>query len=116
MVIRPLYKSLVGILLSFAIIFAAVGFAAVSGELLINGMVEYESPTGIFITNIDVISESNVKNHSVEFVKHTTTVKATMERRSSTGKVVYEVTVFNNTNYDYAYRGLYYNKNDEQNS
>lgn len=113
--VRPIYKATVGILLSLAMLFSAIGFAELSGDLLIDGVLEYESPSGIFITNVEVLSETNVRDHDVSFVKYTTTVESTMRRRSSTGKVVYRITVFNNTQYDYAYRGLFYNKSDGAN-
>lgn len=68
-------------------------------------------PQGLFITSAySVDSEiKNVDHNSVSFVEYTTTLDSVIDKaRSGEGKVVYNVTVYNNTNLTYSYRDFYY--------
>ena len=122
---------IVCIALSFIFLFIAVGYAALSDDMNITGKAEIYVPEGLFITEIITSGTNNVDHQSVSFVQYTTTVDSTIDKKNDTttttssrpgrpgttttttyaGSVTYRVTVFNNTNYEYAYRGLYYQKN-----
>ena len=101
-------RSLICISLSLMCLFACVGYASITASLTITGTAKVSIPSGLFITEISTVSESNVDKNSVSFTEYTTTVNSIISRKTSTGKVVYEITVLNNTEYEYAYRGLYY--------
>ena len=101
-------KCLLCISLSLMCVFTCVGYAAITDYLTINGTAKANIPSGLFITSITTVSSSNTDKNEVFFLDYTTTVNSIISRRSSTGTVVYEITVLNNTDYEYAYRGLYY--------
>ena len=89
--------------------FMSIGYAALSEELDIEGKAVVKIPDGLFITQITTKSTSNTDKNTVSFAEYTTTVTSLVSRKgNSAGKVVYEITVLNNTEYEYAYRGLYY--------
>ena len=107
-------KALVCLALSFAFCFLTVGYAALSDNLTITGKAKISIPEGLFITDIQRVGGTqNLDKESVSFVQYSTTVDTTLNRtnsywRPSAGSVTYSITVFNNTNLEYAYRGLYY--------
>lgn len=106
--VKPWIKVMVGIMLSFMILFTGIGYAALNDTLKVTGTAEVQIPSGLFITSVETDQTSNVDYNTVSHLEYTTTVNSIVSRRSSTGSVVYKITVLNNTNYEYAYRGLYY--------
>ena len=108
MLIAKWYKGLVCLILSFACIFSCIGYAAITDSLSLTGSARVSIPSGLFITDIKTISTSNTDKNTVSFIEYTTTVNSIVSRNRNTGTVVYEITVLNNTDYEYAYRGLYY--------
>ena len=111
-------KALLCISLSFMCIFTSVGYAAVSRSMQISGRVKTDVPSGLFITQMHLASKTNAdKYDDYSFVEHSTTVNTIVSRQgNSAGSVVYEIIVLNNTEHDYAYRGLYYMSSYGQNS
>ena len=105
---KPWLKALLCISLSLMCLFTCVGYASVTDFLTINGSAKANIPSGLFITSITTVSTSNTDKNEVSFLDYTTTVNSVISRRSNTGTVVYEITVLNNTDHEYAYRGLYY--------
>lgn len=105
---KLLFRNLLCILLSVMCVFTCIGYAAITDSLNLTGSVKVSIPSGLFITNIKTRSTNNVDKHEVSFVEYTTTVNSIISRRSNAGTVVYEITVLNNTEHEYAYRGLYY--------
>lgn len=114
--VKPWIKVTVGIMLSFMILFVGVGYAALSDTLAVKGSVEIEVPQGLFIIDVKQKSATNTDYHTFSHVTHTTTLNSIVSRKSGTGTVVYEITVLNNTQYEYAYRGLYYTTSYKNNS
>ena len=116
------------IALSFMFLFSAIGYSSLTDALEIEAAVKYEMPSALAITSIVVESTSNVEHYEVTYIKHTTTVDALIDKKDDTttttsgrpgrpgttttttytGTVVCKITVYNNTEYEYAYRGLYY--------
>lgn len=114
--------------LSFMFLFSAVGYSGLTDSLGIKVSLAYEMPSGLFITNIETDSTSNIDHQDVTYIEYTTTVDSIIDKKDDTttttggrpgrpgttttttytGTVVYEITVYNNTKYEYAYRGLYY--------
>ena len=109
-------KSLLCISLSLMCLFTCVGYASITDFLTVNGTAKANIPSGLFITNIKTVSTTNTDKNEVSFLEYTTTVNSIISRRSSTGTVVYEITVLNNTEHEYAYRGLYYMSSYKNNS
>ena len=104
-------KILLGISLSFMCVFSCIGYAAVSAPMRVFGTVKNAIPYGLFITNIETTNETNIDKNVVSHVEYTTTVDSDISRSRSTGTVVYRITVLNNTNLTYTYRGIYYQSN-----
>lgn len=101
-------KCLLCIALSFMCIFDCIGYASVSDHMTFMGTAKTNIPSGLFITNVTTVSTKNTDKNEVSYIDYTTTVNSVISRKSSTGTVVYDITVLNNTEYEYAYRGLYY--------
>ncbi len=114
--VKTWIKVAVGIMLSFMIVFASVGYARLSTGLSVTGNVKIEIPSGLFIIDVKTTSTSNTDRNNFSHVQYTTTLNSIVSRRTNTGKVVYEITVLNNTQYEYAYRGLYYTSSYGNNS
>ena len=122
-------KGLVALFLVIATLFTNVGYAELSDMLRIHGSAKVETPYGLFITEIVKKGESNINHESHTFVAHSTTVEAIIDKKDDTktgsrpstttkytGSISYEIKVYNNTEYEYAYRGLYYQKDEYHNS
>lgn len=102
-------KSLLCISLSLMCLFTCVGYAALSSTQKVYGTVKNDVPYGLFITQMENKTNTNLDQHTYSFVDYSTTVSSMLSRRGySAGSAVYEITVLNNTEYEYAYRGLYY--------
>lgn len=116
--------------LSCMFLFITVGYSSFTDDLNMTGSATIEIPEGLFIIDIVTKGTSNVDHQTVEFIPYTTTVDATIDKKNATtsssgggwwpnwggnqtttkyaGTVTYEITVFNNTDHEYAYRGLFY--------
>ena len=89
-------------------LFTCFGYAAITDNLNVTGTADVSIPSGLFITSIKTVSSSNTDKNEVFFLDYSTTVNSIISRRSGAGTVVYEITVLNNTEHEYAYRDLYY--------
>ena len=123
---------IVCIALSFMFLFLSVGYASLSDSLRITGTAQVDIPEGLFIVEMHASGTSNVDHQDVSFIQYTTTVDSIIDKKNDTtstssgggwwpswgqtttttysGSVTYEITVFNNTKHEYAYRGLFYQK------
>ena len=114
-------KRIYGVILAVALVlmtgFIGLGYAKVSDNLAVKGQANLSVPEGLFITQVKTLSNSNTDKNIVSFFEYSTTVQSSVSRRgNSAGTVVYQITVLNNTNYEYAYRGLYYISNQGSNA
>ena len=121
--------------------FLSVGYAAVIDTLSIQGSSKVEIPYGLFITQIKEkgTQTTDIDHHSATYIPYSTTVEAVIDKKDDTvtqsggggwwpnwgqtttttkytGSVTYEITVYNNTEYEYAYRTLYYQNSEYNNS
>ncbi|MBR2354445.1 MAG: hypothetical protein IKA76_08100 [Clostridia bacterium] len=103
-------KATICISLSLMCIFSSIGFAALSDTLGVTGTADIDIPYGLFITSVttDTNNVTNIDKNIVEHIPYTTTVDSILSRSRSTGKVVYKITVLNNTKLTYSYRGIYF--------
>lgn len=101
---------IVCIALSFMFIFTCIGYSALSDTFAVGGEAKVEVPSALFITEIKQTSVQGLDVYQANHIKHSTTVDSTLSKSSSdtAGSVTYEITVYNNTSHEYAYRGLYY--------
>ena len=111
-------KFLVCIVLSFSFIFIATGFASLSDVLTLTGKATVDIPSGIYIIAIERASLSYLDVESTTHYAYSATMDSSLSRSSSslTGTVTYTVTVFNNTEYEYAFRDVYYQADLEDNN
>lgn len=106
-------KILLCAMLSFSFVFACIGYAALSDSLSVIGSAKVNIPSGLFIIKVEKQTASNVGTNTVEFLPYSTTLDTIISRSSRTaaGKATYKVTVLNNTDLEYAWRGVYYQEN-----
>ncbi len=106
-------KATICTMLSFMFCFMTLGYAALTDTLNIRGSVDITIPEGLFIISVSSTptSQSRVDHSSLTYIPYSTTVDCIVDKGSSNryaGTVTYEVTVLNNTEYEYAYRDIYY--------
>ncbi len=110
-VMTKLAKIILTAVISFSICFITVGYAAITGQLSLNVNIESVAPEGLFITELTVSTNPNrLDVCTASFAPYSTAVDCSLSKSSSSraGSVTYKITVLNNTKYEYAYRGLYY--------
>ncbi len=106
---RKWMKIVLGVALSFMVLFTSIGYAALTDTLSIWGKAEVTVPEGLFIIDMQINgSASNLDRNVYSYMPYTTTADVDISRSRSTGSVTYKITVLNNTKRTYAYRGLYY--------
>ena len=107
---KPLIKALICSSLCFMFLFVCVGYAALVSSLDVEGNAEVKIVEGLYITNISEVSTYNIDKNEFSYVPHTTNVINHISRGidEEEGIVVYEVTVYNNTDTTYFYRDIYY--------
>ena len=97
---------LLSVMLSFMLLFMAVGYAALTDDLYITGDINLDGRPfeGIYISDIEIYSVGS-RTSVTEFDKiHPTTVN-TLINATSGSTVTFKVTVHNNTNVTYWYLG-----------
>ena len=70
--------------LSFMFLFSAVGYSGLTDSLGIKVSLEYEMPSGLFITNVDTDSTSNIDHQDVTYIEYTTTVDSIIDKKNDT--------------------------------
>ena len=122
-------RALLALFLVVSTLFTSLGFAELSDTLTIRGSAKIEMPYGLFITEVIPMGASNVDHESHSFIEYSTTLETIIDKKDDTktggwrpttttyaGSYSYQIIVYNNTTYEYAYRGLYYQKNEYNNS
>jgi len=101
------------VVLSLMVSVLSIGYASVSDTFTIRGNAKVEVPSGLFITKIEKVSQSGLDVNQISFTPYSTTVDCQLSKssNSSTGSATYRITVFNNTEQEYAFRKLYYQSN-----
>ena len=94
----------------FMFSFMLVGFAKYTDILQVTGTMEVDTPEGLFITAIESGTPSRLDVYTASFTEYSTTVTTSLSKTNNNyaGSITYTITVVNNTKYEYAYRGLYY--------
>lgn len=130
---KRVQAAILGIVIILMSTFMCLGYASLTDDLKVDATASFQIPQGLFITNIKVKGSSNIDHQTAEYIQYSTTVDATIDKKDDTvtssggwrptqtttkytGTVTYEITVYNNTQYEYAYRGLYYQKTEFNNS
>jgi hypothetical protein len=107
-------KIVLGVALSFMVLFIGVGYAALTDHLTIFGKAEITIPEGLFIIAMDREGTSNLnldsRYYSHSFAPYSTVADVQLRKSSSNSSAwaKYKITVFNNTKRTYAYRDEYY--------
>lgn len=103
-------KAVVCIVLSFSFLFISLGYAALTDHLTVTGTTRVDIPSGIYIIDMERSSSSRLDVERSDYYPYTTTLDASLSKssRNQSGTVTYKITVFNNTQYEYAYRDIYY--------
>ena len=107
-------KVVLGVALSFMVLFTCIGYAALTDTLSIFGKAEITLPAGLFIIAMDREGTSNLnldsRYHSCTFAPYSTVADVQLRKSSSNSSAwaKYKITVLNNTKRTYAYRDEYY--------
>ncbi len=105
-------KVLIISLLSFCTAVISVGYAALTDSLYVSGSVKVTLPDTVFITRVELVegSMSGVDYYSASELGYSTSLDSVISRSEGTsdGTVAFNVTVFNNTDRTYAFKGLSY--------
>lgn len=101
------------IALSLMFCFLTFGYAVLTDTLNLSGSAEVKIPAGLFIVDVVPKGQSSTDRNDYNFITHSTSVSTSISKQynNSAGSVTYEITVFNNTSREYAFRGLYYQNN-----
>lgn len=126
---KKAYVILTAVFLVIATFFTTMGYAELTDALRVQGSATVQVPYGLFITQVIEKGNTNIDHEDHSFIKHTTTLETIIDKKDDTktggwrptttkyeGSFSYEIVVYNNTNYEYAYRGLYYQKTEYNNS
>lgn len=114
---RTKLNVLVCIVLSFSFLCITLGYAVVTDTLSIRGQAKIDIPAGIYIVAMETSSTTRLDVESTTYHTYSTTLDSSLSKttRNRTGTVTYTITVFNNTEYEYAYRDIYYQQDLESN-
>jgi hypothetical protein len=93
-------KVIICIALAFSILFVGVGYASLSTDFEIKGLLSAEIPNKVFIT---AVTEHEANNASVASKTFSSTVLNTSTYMTGTSSIVYEVTFFNGSDLIYEY-------------
>ena len=98
------------ILLAFLCLFSSLGYAELSGNVRVSGTAKNDIPYGLFITNVKTQGTTKVEKNEVSYLPYSTSIDSTINKSSNfnSSSVTYTVTVLNNTQLTYSYRGIYY--------
>ena len=101
-----LKKSLLWVLLLFSFICMVIGYAELTDNLSIIGVVNAQGKPfeGVYIRSVELVGTSNATSTENEFVLPTNH-KSTADASRSSGSVTYKITVHNNTDVTYWYIG-----------
>lgn len=109
-------KALLCIALSLMLLFTGIGYAAVSDNLSITGVVNASPPEGIYFIASQVSGMSNANSGTISHLSYTSTLESAVNLQAVSsgwwnttyGSVTYKLTVLNNTAYEYAFSGIDY--------
>lgn len=105
-------KTALCVVLSFMCLFLCVGYAAISGDLTIQGTVDLQAPNALYITSV-VVGESTEGSTAAVNNFAGTVVNLSVSLGASPGATqTVVVTVYNNTKDYYAFRSVKYNEGD----
>ena len=102
---KPWLKIIGGVALSLMCLFTSIGYAAVSGELKIEGTAEITPPKGLFISQVNGGNyiDPDTLVYSGTVVSSDVTLR---QNASGVYEATYTITVFNNTDTTYYYLAM----------
>lgn len=117
--IKKNYYVIISIIILTSTIFMSIGYASINSIILdITGTASATAQGGVFITNVEYVSNNNADissstiNNYYKTVLDSTIVLGT----SISSNITYKVTLYNNSNKDYAFIGTVYADNFYDNS
>ena len=111
-----LTKGLVCTVLSFFVLFTAVGYAETTANLFVFGEAEATAPEELYITSVE--ATESLTGSSVEdlYIAHPTSVNQTVTLPSADASATVMMKVFNNTAEDYEFNAAKYTESKYSNS
>ncbi len=105
-------KVLIGLLLSFSVLFSGIGYAALSDEMNITGTLQASEPEALYITEIKNVLGS-VSEPLYEIASYTVVRSSITLGSNSSDTVTMEITVKNNTSEPYGFNAIRYTYGDQ---
>lgn len=111
-------KRLFCIAFSFMFSFLAIGYAQLTNPMYVTGLANVKEPEMLYIKSIEVVSEGGSMTAEGEEIMLPTNIQNKMYvgRYRSSNRVIYKITVKNNTRYKYVYQGIKYDATAADNS
>ena len=107
------FKALLGVTLSLMFCCTCIGYAALTDTLTIIGNAQASPPEGFYIIGVEQVPNASLTSTGLDYTLPTN-VTSTI-RGSRNTSVTYAITVYNNTDYKYAYWGLDYTSSSSYN-
>lgn len=98
-------KIAIGTILSFSVVLTGVGYASVTDNLQINGTVQAEPQTGVFIYDVNIPSGVNATENGYIGTALNSTVTL---GDSGTSTVSFDISIYNYSDYVYKFNGVKY--------
>lgn len=111
-----LTKSLLCTVLSFFVLFTAIGYAQTTSNLSIFGDTEATAPEELYITSAEAAASSTGSAIDDLYVAHPTSVNQTVTLSNISSSATVVMTVFNNTAEDYEFNAAKYTEEKYSNS
>jgi len=111
-----LTKSLLCTVLSFFVLFTAIGYAETTDNLFITGEAEAVAPHELYITSAEASESLNGSAADDLYVAHPTSVNQTVTLSDVSSSATVVMTVFNNTAEDYEFNAAKYTEDKYSNS
>jgi len=112
--IPPYSNKLFPILIFIATIFMSVGYASINSIIMnINGEVIAKAQDGIYITEVNYISDINANLEESKILNaYQTNLSSNivLSDTNSNSSITYQITMYNSTNYDYVFERIKYIK------
>ena len=104
---KPWMKATLCISLSLMCIFSCIGYAALTEDLGLAGTASVEAvePQGLYISSVEIYSQSNTVTSLDKSIINPTTLRSTLNVSARNASITYEITVTNKTDMTYWYLG-----------
>lgn len=117
--VKKNYSVIISIIILISTLFMSIGYSSINSITLdITGTASATAQSGVFITNVEYMSNNGANTSSSTINNYYKTVldSTIVLGNSSSSNITYNITLYNNSNEDYAFIGTVYADNFYDNS